>query len=163
MITNFSFVIPGALAGGAFPKGDAKQIKEELDRLGIKTIVNLTETAHPSAVPLEELGVRSLHFPVADFSAVTNEQLDDVVHFVEKKENQPVLVHCRGGVGRTGTVLAASVAFLAQKGQLTADLSQEAADPISFVRRIRPGSLEAPEQEKAVQQYLTYLRSETKK
>jgi atypical dual specificity phosphatase len=158
MITNFSFVIPGVLAGGAFPKGDATQIKEELDRLGIKTVVNLTENAHPNAGPLEELGVRSLHVPVADFSAPTNEQLDDVAHFVEKKENQPVLVHCRAGIGRTGTVLAASVAYLVQTGQLSADVAQEATDPIAFVRRKRPGSLEVPEQEKAVQQYLTHLQ-----
>ena len=52
------------------------------------------------------LGLNYLRLPIADGSAPTNEQAKQFLEFVTKSENQPAHVHCRGGIGRTGTMVA---------------------------------------------------------
>jgi atypical dual specificity phosphatase len=54
-----------------------------------------------------------------------------------------VAVHCTAGKGRTGTVLAAYL--------VTTGLSAHAA--IDRVRHLRPGSVETPDQEEAVEEF----------
>ena len=54
-----------------------------------------------------------------------------------------VAVHCAAGLGRTGTVLAAWF--------VTQGLSAQNA--IARVRRLRPGSVETEEQERAVEEF----------
>lgn len=58
--------------------------------------------------------------------------------------SQAVAVHCALGFGRTGTMLAC---YLVKERGLTA------GDAIAEIRRLRPGSIETYEQEKAVFQF----------
>ena len=57
----------------------------------------------------ESAGFSFLCFPVPDGGAPTMEQAGGFVRFVEeqRKAHRPVAVHCEGGLGRTGTMLAA--------------------------------------------------------
>jgi len=57
------------------------------------------------------------------------------------------VVSCYAGIGRTGTVLAC---YLVHRGE-------EPAEAIIRVRRLRPGSIETPEQETAVRQYAAWV------
>jgi atypical dual specificity phosphatase len=59
------------------------------------------------------------------------------------KGNQPVLVHCVHGLGRTGTIIA---------GYLTT-CGFTAQGAIDYVRKLRPGSVETEEQEAAIYEY----------
>jgi ADP-ribosyl-[dinitrogen reductase] hydrolase len=51
-----------------------------------------------------------------------------------------VLVHCRGGLGRAGTIAA----------RLLVELGMEPIKTIASVRAVRPGAIETTEQEKFI-------------
>lgn len=61
-------------------------------------------------------------------------------------------MHCKHGLGRTGTMLAC---YLVK----TRAISGEEA--IKTIRRLRPGSIETREQERAVLEFQRYLNPKT--
>lgn len=105
---RFGWCLPGKLAGSARP-GRYGDLGEDLLRLraeGIAVIVNLC--SQPIEFPPEMAGwFEELHEPVQDSEAPTFAQLDRIIAAVRHAldHSRPVLVHCRGGVGRTATVL----------------------------------------------------------
>jgi atypical dual specificity phosphatase len=82
---------------------------------------------------------------VADFTSPSPEQLQAGVKAMREAidAGERVAVHCGGGLGRTGTLMAC---YLVARGA-----SADAA--IAHVRRMRPGSIETREQEQAVRDY----------
>ncbi len=60
-----------------------------------------------------------------------------------------VAVHCAAGLGRTGTIMAC---YLVQGGS-------GPDEAIGLIRVLRPGSVEAPEQERAVAAFAAALQS----
>ncbi len=151
MPANFSFLIPGVLAGSASP-GTMGPLTNELEaarRQGIRAIVSLTEEPLPAAV-LNEAGFKYLHLPVEDFTAPTLGQMREFCRFVDevRGEGGAVLTHCRAGVGRTGTMLAA---YLIKEGE-------SAEQAIAKVRRKRPGSIETGPQQDSLLDFEEALR-----
>ena len=61
---------------------------------------------------------------------------------------QVIGVHCRMGMGRTGSMLAC---YLAKCKNLTAE------EAIQEIRRLRPGSIETEDQEKVVAEFVKSL------
>lgn len=53
-----------------------------------------------------KLGFKFLSLPIRDGAAPTIAQAKSFLKFVSNLKNQPVEVHCRGGYGRTGTLIA---------------------------------------------------------
>ena len=92
---------------------------------------------------------RYRHIPVVDETAPTQTQVDEFVAFVDEMldQGQAVLAHCRGGYGRTGTMLAC---YLVSRGW--------GAEEAMTVRARRPGSIASRVQQACVIEYVKRLR-----
>ena len=147
-LRGFSWVLPEELAGMPMPM-QSEADAAELRALGIGAVVNLTSRDWPADV-LRQAGLHYLHLPIADFSPPTPDGVDRFVAFCDSSisAGRPVVVHCIAGHGRTGTMVAC---YLVHRGM-------GAPRAIRFVREARPGSIETPEQERAVHDYAARRR-----
>lgn len=153
-----TWVLNNAIAASSI----AKSIEDiELwKKAGVKAIVILAEPQEIARYwgslknyfdALNDKGFEYNYSPVIDFHAPDLNQLKNVIEWIDSKvkANKPVLVHCRAGIGRTGTIIAA---YLVKKGY-------EAGDAIRIVRRMIPLALEVNEQVSIVYEYHEILRS----
>ena len=125
---------------------------------GAKVLVTLLEAfemkkiAIPELLPTaKKLRFRSLWFPIPDVSVPSD--MDATVSLVEAmvghlSKGETVVVHCRGGLGRSGTIAAC---VLVARGRS----SDEA---IRMVRSARPGAVEVKDQEEFVARSVRPLR-----
>merc|ERR1712107_392380 len=136
---NFSWIEPRRLAGTSIPSTVAQL--EGLVREGESHLVSLSPETPPPTVPVQGLTV---HFiPIEDFQAPTPNQIDKFLEIADNalEDNEAVAVHCRGGNGRTGTMLAA---FWIREKHLRAETA------VAEVRKLRPGAVESWVQEQAL-------------
>jgi atypical dual specificity phosphatase len=139
---GFSWVEKPLLAAMARPGSE-----EDLDWLrlqGIQLLISLTEDPVRRDW-INSAGLFSMHVPVTDMEAPTQEQLDQCLSAINRahEKEMGVCVHCGAGLGRTGVILAC---YFTGKG-----LSVQNA--IARVRRLRPGSIETEEQAEAVEEF----------
>tara|TARA_B100001123_G_C15225821_1_gene993112 strand:- start:1041 stop:1535 length:495 start_codon:yes stop_codon:yes gene_type:complete len=138
---NFSWLIEGKLAGSAIPtsKDEIKWLQEE----GVKSIVTIREE------PLDIEWVQELnylHILSDDMGVPSFDDLKKSVDFLHEriKNNEPVLVHCLAGLGRTGTILAC---YLIKYKKMSAE------EAIQHVREKRHGSIQSFVQEELIFQF----------
>ena len=129
----------------------ARDLDKDLDAIaawGAKTIVTLLEShelAHLAIAGLgqevQRRGMEWLHLPIPDvstpgpdFEAKWPAASDRLRSRLDAGEN--ILVHCRGGLGRSGMVAA----------RLLAESGVDAEEAIARVRAVRPGAIETWEQ-----------------
>lgn len=110
-ISKLWSVLPNKLYG--MPVPEEKDLKN-LAQAGIKSIVCLLED-NSNIENYNKNGFKNLWLPVADDKAPTFEQVEKLVEFIDEqnKNNNPVAIHCQGGKGRTGTLIAS---YLIAKG-----------------------------------------------
>ena len=137
-----SWVLPGAVLACAYPRDDAALA--ELRAAGVRLLVNLHRRGH-AAPALARHGLAQVHLPTRDFAAPGPAALRAGVRAIEGElaRGGRVAVHCGGGRGRTGTLLAC---LLVARGY-----APEAA--IACVRRARAGSVETRAQVAAVRAF----------
>jgi atypical dual specificity phosphatase len=140
--TFFTWVDEGSLSASGLPSSE-KQVAW-LARSGVKTILTLTEAPLPKEW-LERNGIKGVHVSMNDHQGPDVNKLKEAVAMIksELKSGRPVHVHCLAGKGRTGTVLAV---FLTESRGLSMK------EAVQYLRRVRPGSVESP-QEMFLQQY----------
>ncbi len=114
------WIIPGKLMAGEYPAStDFIESNKKLDgliRVGIKTVINLTEENEQNQNGLKlfdytdyltHAGIEVLSKPIKDISVPTKGEMYEIIELIVNNLNtdKPVYFHCWGGVGRTGTVL----------------------------------------------------------
>ena len=143
---NFSWIIEEKLAGSAIPTS-----KEEIDWVkqeGVKSIVTIREE------PLEDEWIKDinyLHVHSNDMGIPEFSDLVNSVDFIHQRitNDEPVMVHCLAGLGRTGTILAC---YLIKYEDMAAD------DAIEKVRRERHGSIQSFSQEEIIFRFEKFVR-----
>lgn len=100
---------------GAGPAPHARAHLKALSAQGIQCILNLCDELTELANIEREAGFEVYHLPIIDEEAPELEALDKALEWVDEALflGKHVYVHCRHGIGRTGTVLNA---YLLRKG-----------------------------------------------
>ncbi|MGH7144021.1 MAG: fused DSP-PTPase phosphatase/NAD kinase-like protein [Planctomycetota bacterium] len=147
---NFSFVLPGQLAGMERP-GNFDELERDLEFIraqGITCIVSLTEQ-RLDADKVARYGFKYIHLAVRDFGPPSLVQIENLVDsFALHQPHGAMVIHCGAGLGRTGTMLACILVA----GGFSAD------EAIFRIRKLRPYSIETYEQERAIFDYATVRR-----
>ena len=142
---NFSWLIEGKLAGSAIPTS-TDEVEWAIEQ-GVKSIVTVKEE------PLDDTWIKDvnyLHVHSNDMGVPTFDDLKESVDFIHNRieDNEPVMVHCLAGLGRTGTILAC---YLIKYEKMSAE------DAIQHVREKRHGSIQSFVQEELIFQYAKTL------
>jgi atypical dual specificity phosphatase len=140
---GFSWIDKPRLAAMAEPSSTEDYLW--LRQHGVQFIICVAEDP-PQRAWINEAGLFSMHIPVEDMHPPTQPQIDLCLASIDKANANElgVVVHCRAGLGRTGTMIAC---WLVQHENLSA------RDAITRVRRLRPGSVETEEQADAIAEF----------
>nr|AIF03518.1 dual specificity protein phosphatase [uncultured marine thaumarchaeote KM3_168_C06]AIF16619.1 dual specificity protein phosphatase [uncultured marine thaumarchaeote KM3_74_F11] len=135
---RFSWLIENKLAGSGIPTSIDEV--EWAIKQGVKSIITIREE------PLDDdwvKDVKYLHIVSNDMGTPEFDDLARAVDFIHKRitNNEPVLVHCLAGMGRTGLILAC---YLIKYQKMSASEATEK------VREERPGSIQSYPQEEII-------------
>jgi atypical dual specificity phosphatase len=140
-------LIKSKLAGSGIPTS-INEVQWVLDQ-GIKSIVTIREE------PLDESWTRDVNYLHVLSNDMSVPEFNDLVHavdFIHRRitGNEPVLVHCLAGMGRTGVILAC---YLVKYQNMSAD------EATKKVREERPGSIQSYPQEEIIFRFEKFLES----
>lgn len=132
---------------------------DEVARWNAAAVVTLIEEHEMRAIKVTDLGAEVaardmswVHLPIVDVSTPDNafdaawQTIGEELR-VLLRCGANVLLHCRGGLGRAGTIAA----------RLLVELGWEADAAIAAVRKVRPGAIETRAQEQHVRSILPML------
>ena len=135
---KFSWLIENKLAGSAIPTSIDEV--QWMIKQGVKSIVTIREES------LDESWIKDVNYLHVLSNDMGVPEFDDLVHavdFIHSRitNNEPVLVHCLAGMGRTGVILAC---YLVKYQKMSASEATEK------VREERPGSIQSYPQEEII-------------
>lgn len=147
---DFRWVVADELAGASLP-GLWAPLQDDLGRLrkrGVGVIVTLTQDPLPPEAAEE--GFRLIHFPIVDMGVPTPRAMRELCLEIEGHvaKGRSAVVHCRAGLGRTGTVLAS---MLISRGA-------SAEEALRSVRIVQSSYLQSAVQEGFLGHFAEFLR-----
>lgn len=146
---------PGKQQHSAFSGQWSRDLAIDLDAIrdwGAAAVVTLVEDHELASLKVQHLGsavqarhmawhhlpIRDVSVPCARFEAQWQQYGEALRGLL--RHGFKVLVHCKGGLGRAGTIAA----------RLLAELGTDPADAVSMVRKVRPGAIETEAQRRHV-------------
>ena len=122
------------LAAGWWP--EHREI-EKYKKEGIKVVINCSEFNNQREISKR---FKYYHINIPDFGTPTDAQIERFLDITGKHNanREPIIVHCVAGCGRTGIMI---VAWAANNGYIPNGM-----DPVKWIRKLRPCSLETKEQ-----------------
>jgi ADP-ribosyl-[dinitrogen reductase] hydrolase len=151
---------PGKKQPAAMSGSWDRDLGHDLDAVkawGATTVITLIEPHEMANLEVKALGAETAargmewrHMPITDVSAPDHRfqsawAKDGHRLIAALHDGARVLVHCKGGLGRAGTIAAL----------MLVELGMEADAAISAVRKARPGAIETPEQERFIRERVT--------
>lgn len=100
-LNNVGRVAPGIVRGAQPEKGGL----ETLRKMGVRTVIDLRKE-YDQRAQVEAAGMRYVHIPMVE-GDVDPKAVREALSALGDVGCQPVYIHCAGGRGRTGTVVAA--------------------------------------------------------
>jgi len=147
---GFLWLKRGQLAGTPLPGvfHDIDYDMKMLKRVGVTTLMTLTSRPLDPQV-MEAFSVRSIWEAIPDMGAPGLEQAEKICRDINRaiEQGEVVAVHCRAGLGRTGTVLAS---YLIWEGA-------GALDALESVRGVEPRWVQSEEQVAFLQNFAEHL------
>ncbi|KAJ3260341.1 hypothetical protein HK103_000976 [Boothiomyces macroporosus] len=169
----FSWIIPLVLAGMSTPKTKMDII--HLENVGIRRIITLTEEEPLPSEWFTDSRIKNEFWPVANYYPPAIVHVDTfirlLVQTIYSDDRGSVLVHCGGGKGRAGSLLACYLVLFGLSvppepcikckfkpaircidaacayGQYP---KMNATEAIELIRNLRPGSIETTKQEEFI-------------
>lgn len=149
---GFLWLKRGYLAGTPLPGvyHDIDYDMKMLNKVGVTMLVTLT-TRPVDQEALDRNNIKSTWHAIKDMQAPGLEQAITICQEIETliRDGEVLAVHCRAGLGRTGTILAA---YLIWEGS-------SALDALNTVRDVEPRWVQSDEQALFLEQFATYLSS----
>ncbi len=133
--SHFRWILPDRLSGMGKPGllRDADEDLAAISAAGVTMLVTLTMDPLPSAM-LRAHGIASRHLPVRDMGVPALGKVASLCGHLERfmEGGGVVSMHCRAGIGRTGTLLAAMLCWL----------GRGAEEAITEVRKKQPSYIQ---------------------
>lgn len=148
---NFLWLKKGILAGTPQP-GLVTELEYDLKalkRVGVTVLVTLLEQPFLGSEELKNYDIRNIWEQVEDMKAPSIEQARRICQQVDElmREGEVVAYHCKAGLGRTGTMLAAQLIWE----------GENAFDALDKVRYIEPRWVQSEEQVKFLEAFADEL------
>ncbi|VAW56403.1 hypothetical protein MNBD_GAMMA07-2747 [hydrothermal vent metagenome] len=149
---GFLWLINGRLAGTPLP-GVFFEIDYDLkalQRVGVTRLISTTQKPINNQL-LEKYGMICEAFPIKDMGVPEFEQAVMICRYIDYnlEQEEVIAVHCRAGLGRTGTVLALYQIWK----------NNDALSALEIVRNIEPRWVQSEKQVKFLDQFSQYIIS----
>ncbi|GAA5950462.1 hypothetical protein JCM3765_004556 [Sporobolomyces pararoseus] len=153
----FRWIVPYRLAVSSTPRNEIDIEELASPSIGIKHILTLTaESPLPSAwFDKTRHLLTNTFLPIQDQRSPSVEQIQLFLRIASDLDECPLLVHCGGGKGRAGVMVAS---YLLAFGFKSASPvwrypAFSPSQAIEILRKIRPGSIETVEQEDGIKRF----------
>lgn len=146
---GFLWLLKGRLAGTPLPGVffDLAYDLKALQRVGITCLISTTQAPVPEK-ELQQYGIQGKAFPILDMGVPTLEQAVEICRYIDTMldAGENIAVHCRAGLGRTGTVLALYLIWQ----------HADALDALEKIRNIEPRWVQSDEQIEFLDEFSDY-------
>lgn len=151
---GFTWLIRGRLAGTPCPGivQDTETDLNYLKKVGITDLISLTEIAFDRTLA-EQFDIQVTHFPIIDMSVPSLSAAQKFCVSLDQKieQQKTIAIHCKAGLGRTGTMLAAYYLWKAP----TETTAQQAID---YIRSLNHQMIQSQQQINFLYDFSAHLK-----